>query len=543
MPTEYVVTSKYVFTSEETIDDARPMSLVISGDKIIDVSDPEQIAQKYPQLPVRDFGDNFICPGFHDAHVHFFHTAVFSSPLAWMELGENEDTLARHVGEFAKTLPEGQWAVCQGWRSYRWNPVTRPTKASLDRYMPDRPCAMCSGDGHTLWLNSEGLRRLGLDKDSVPPEGGWYDKDETGELTGVIHEAAYMELMPRIIDTLPKEKVVQAYKDQLNRMLAYGITSFCDVSLMPHPGCDFVHDEIYDQIQADGDMHCRAHLFPTLLEKTNRLEKLQAKYEGNAYLAAPGFKQFFDGVSSEHTAYLLEPYTNARFEGDRGQLTIPFEQMRSMVLAAAQKHQAVRIHVIGDGAIHAALDIFEEAYERFGEPVGGRNTLEHLENLLPSDIDRLRACHCVASCQPGHITLDPGGPERDLGPERVECMWPFKTYLEKGVLQAFGTDSPITKPDSMNVLYCAVTRQDPYTHLPEGGWTPAQKISMADALRIYTVGSARVVRREHELGTLEAGKLADFVVLNQNLLDVPAEKIQQTQVLHTFVGGEEVYSA
>ena len=201
----------------------------------------------------------------------------------------------------------------------------------------------------------------------------------------------------------------------------------------------------------------------------------------------------------------------------------------------------MRIHTIGDGAIHEALDIFEEARRRFGAPTQGRNTLEHLENLLPGDIDRLRELGVLASSQPCHITLDPGGPERDLGPERSRIMWPFATYLARGVDQAFGTDSPITPVTSMNVLYTAVTRQDPFTHEPAGGWLPGERISAADAVRIYTAGSAAAVGREDELGQIAPGMLADFIVLDRDITACDPREIQSAQVLATYVGGRQVF--
>lgn len=249
------------------------------------------------------------------------------------------------------------------------------------------------------------------------------------------------------------------------------------------------------QAASAGKLGIRAHLFPTLLDDQSRLEELQTRYANNALLSAPGFKQFFDGVSSEHTAYLTEPYTNPRFPGDQGRLTVPVERMRKLVLAAAERGHTVRIHVIGDGAIHAALDTFDEAAELYGLPPHGHNTLEHLENLLPGDIDRLRKLNVIASSQPCHITLDPGGPERDLGLERSRIMWPFATYKQRGIRQAFGTDSPITAVTSMNVLYTAITRQDPRSHWPEGGWLPSERIDAATALRNYTLGSAYARRR------------------------------------------------
>ena len=537
-----VIRSKNVFTAEDGVDTARELSIAIAGDQIALVDAPDEVLAAVPgATPVEDWGERFICPGFHDAHLHFFHTAVGSSPYMLMDMGASEAALVEHTRAFAAGLPADAWVVTQGWRDYRWDPPEHPTKASLDAAFPDRPCAMYSGDGHTLWLNSRALEALGVTRDTEPPAGGSYDRDANGELTGICHEAAAMQLLPRCLEWLGEERIAEAYADQMGRMAEQGITSICDMSLMPMPGCDFIRDDVYDKLQAQGRLGIRAHLFPTLLDDQSRLDELQARFEGNGLLSAPGFKQFFDGVSSEHTAYLTEPYTNPRFPGDRGRLTIPAERMRKLVLAAAERGKCVRIHVIGDAAIHAALDIFEEAAERYGLPTHGHNTLEHLENLLPEDIDRLRKLHVVASSQPCHITLDPGGPERDLGLERSRIMWPFATYEQRGIRQAFGTDSPITPVTSMNVLYTAVTRQDPASHWPRGGWLPSEKIGAATAVRNYTLGSAYAAGDERNLGSLVPGKYADLVVLDRNLLTVDPQEIQATKVQATYLAGKKIF--
>ena len=540
---ELIVRSKHVFTAAARggLED-RELAFAVASGRIVQVGDPDEVLAAAPAgTPVVDYGERFICPGFHDAHLHFFHTAVGGSPYMLMEMGESEADLVRKTQEFARGLPSDAWVVTQGWRDYRWTPAEHPTKRSLDAAFPDRPCVMYSGDGHTLWLNSRALEALGVTPDTEPPAGGSFDRFDNGELMGIAHEAAAMQLLPRCLEWLSEDRIARAYAEQMQRMAAQGITSICDMSLMPMEGCDFIRDDVYENLQHKGGLTLRAHLFPTLLDDQSRLESLQARYRGNDYLSAPGFKQFFDGVSSEHTAYLTEPYTNARFPGDRGHLTVPAERMRSLVLAAAERGHVVRIHVIGDGAIHAALDIFEEAAERYGLPKRGHNTLEHLENLLPEDIDRLHKLKVVASSQPCHITLDPGGPERDLGLERSRIMWPFATYERKGIVQAFGTDSPITPVTSMNVLYTAVTRQDPASHLPAGGWLPTECIGAARALRNYTLGSACAASDEGNLGSLEVGKYADFTVLDQNLLTVDPQEIQQTEVLATYLGGKLVY--
>ena len=520
---------------------AAPGAIAVKGDRIV-YAGPKDKAQSYRggHTAVRDFGASMIVPGFHDSHLHVFHSALYSSPLALNYLGTSEADYVEHLAPLAAARPHGSWILAQGWREYRWDPPTMPSKRSLDAALPDRPVALYSGDAHTLWVNSAALCALGITAHSEPPQGGSYERDGDGNLTGIIREAAAMELMPRIVSSFSDEEMRNAYRGFMDRLLANGITSVCDLSLMAHPGLDFVRDDLYAQLEERGELAIRVHMFPTLTSDMSRFEAMRRRYTG-PYLQAPGFKQFFDGVSSQHTAYLAKPYANARFEGDRGRPTIEPETMRELVLAAAQAGHAVRIHTIGDEAIHLALDIFEEARREYGSPAHGQNCLEHLENFQPADIARLRELDVLAAVQPPHITLDPGGPERDLGPDRTRWMWPFATFLDEGVKTAFGTDSPVVGVNSMDVLYAAVTRQDPHTHKPRGGWLSEERIPLADAIRAYTLGSAQAAGRAHELGTLEAGKLADFCVLDKNLLALPDDEIQSTQVIATYVGGELKY--
>ena len=545
MRIDLIIESRNVFTGTDGT--ARPAAVAIADDRIAAVGPREDVrafARETnaggPAPEVRDFGDALVVPGFHDSHLHFFHSAVYASPLATMFLGENETDCVARMQAFAERRPSG-WLLAQGWREYRWDPPVLPSKHSLDEAFPTRPVALYSGDAHTLWLNSAALAELGLTRDSVPPAGGTYDRDEAGELTGIVREAAAMELMPQIMGSFTDDEVASAYRGFFARLAENGVTSVCDMSLMAHPGLDFIRDDVHAALLERGELTARVHLFPTLLDDMCRFETMRARYTG-PYLQAPGFKQFFDGVSSQHTAWVTEPYANARVEGDCGRPTVDAAVMRSYVLAAAEQGYPVRIHTIGDAAIHAALDIFEEARAKFGPlPEGRRNCLEHLENFLPEDLDRLAELQVVAAVQPPHMTLDPGGPERDLGPERVRFMWPFRTLLDRSTVLAFGTDSPVVDVNSMDVLYRAVSRRDPGTHEPAGGWLPDERIGMAEALRAYTQGSAAAAGRRRELGTLEVGKLADLAVLDRNLLACDADDIQKTKVLATFMGGTCVF--
>lgn len=521
--------------------EAAPGALAVAGERIV-YAGPKRGAKSFcgPHTRVRDYGKSMVVAGFHDSHLHFFHSALYASPLAMNYLGTSEADYIEHLAALAATRPRGSWLLAQGWREYRWNPPTMPSRHSLDAVYPDRPVALYSGDAHTLWVNSAALAALGIGDGSEPPAGGSYDRDENGHLTGIIREAAAMELMPRIVASFTDEEMECAYRAFMETLLENGITSVCDMSLMAASGLDFVRDDLYAALEERGELAVRVHMFPTLNADMSRLAAMQRRFTGSR-LQAPGFKQFFDGVSSQHTAYLAQPYANARFEGDRGRPTVRPEDMRRLVLAAAEAGYAVRIHTIGDAAIHLALDIFEEAQKCYGAPACGQNCLEHVENFQPDDIARMAKLGILAAVQPPHITLDPGGPERDLGPERVRWMWPFATLLSEGANLAFGTDSPVVGVNSRDVLYAAVTRCDPRTHAPHGGCLPEERIPLADAIRAYTLGSARAAGRAHELGTLEAGKLADFCVLDEDLFAIPKDEIQNTHVIATYVGGELKY--
>lgn len=538
-PADLILMSSNVFDGTGAEPDAR--AVAITNNRITWIGNPNEIPDELSGEHTShiNYEDALIMPGFHDAHMHVFHSALYLSPLAERFCGENEEDAVARLAPLAARRPEGSWLLTQGWRDYLWNPPAMPTRASLDAAYPDRPVAMYSGDAHTLWLNTCALERLGITEDSTPPAGGTYDVDEEGRLTGIVREAAAMQLMPRIVSEFSQEDLLDAYRLFERHLNEQGITGVCDVSLMAMPGLDFVRDDLYDALEEAGDLTVRVTLFPTLLEEGSRLADLQKTHQGGL-IKAGGYKQFFDGVSSQHTAWVHEPYTNAHFEGDCGRPTVDPALMEALVKKASEEGQAVRIHAIGDEAIHQCLNFFERYPLRDGGQ-GQCHTLEHLENFQPEDIKRLAQLGILASVQPRHITLDPGGPERDLGPERVPYMWPFKSLDEEGATLAFGTDSPVTDICPIDAVYTAVTRRDADTHEPQEGWLPEERISLAEALRAYTQGSAKAAQREGDVGELKEGMLADIVVLSPNPFSLAPEDIQRAKVQATYTDGKLVF--
>ena len=515
--------------------------VAIRGNEIQYVGDEEMMdAYMGENTKVYDLGDKLVMPGRHDAHLHFYMSGLYASPYVHVSLTDtSEEMCVAGLAEIADSIPKDKWLIGAGWYHPLWDNPVLPTKASLDAVYPDRPVCMVSGDCHTLWFNSEGLKRVGLNRDSVAPQGGHYDYLEDGELAGTVHEAAAQALIPQIYCFDPAEED-KFYRDFIKTLNSYGITAVCDVSMMPEEGLDFIRDDIYERLLENDELTVRVSMYPTLRMDLSRAREMKEKFTGDI-LRCQGLKQFMDGVSSCHTAYLKEDYTNAEYEGDHGKATVPEAEMRRLVLNAAKNDMSVRVHTIGDQAIHVLLDYFEEAIEKYGYKPYLQHTLEHLENFQIEDIERLAKLHVLPSVQPPHALIDPEGVERDLGPVRVKDMWPFRRLIDAGCTLAFGTDSPVVDINPFNGIYNAVTRQSAFTQEPKGGWLPEEKITLAEALSSYTYGSAVAASRADKIGTLSPGKLADIAVLDRKLFGEEPEAILKTKVEMTIMDGKIVY--
>lgn len=538
-----VLKSSKIFTS--TGDEPFEGMVAIAGERIAYAGPCTAAARAWvgPDTEVVELGDAFVCPGFHDSHVHFYQSALYRSRFVAFCEGTCAQDCVDALRAVEDARPRDAFMLGYGWYHPLWDDPVLPNKDILDAVYPDRPVLLLSGDLHTLWCNSCALEKLGVTRDSVAPEGGVYQKDANGELTGIIQEAAADALLDQVNSGFTAQEEREAVRQLMRDLNANGITSMGDVA----PGTEEGPVATYEALEAEGALTVRMNIFPVLTDDLAFPRALRARLSGHAYLRAPGVKQFFDGVSSTHTAWLSEDYSNAAFPGDCGAPIAQPEDMRRMVLAAAREGFPVRIHTIGDQAIHVALDIFEEARRLYGPLPGGlKNGLEHLENFQPADIERVRDADVCANVQPPHMALDPDGIERDLGVERAAYMWPFKTYERLGITYSLGTDSPVVDINSRSVIYDAVTRRSAETGYPEDGWFTDECITAAEAVRAYTRGSAIACGRADEVGTLEAGTYADIAVLSHDIVGTEAhpidpELIKSAEVLMTIVGGKVVY--
>lgn len=532
---ELIIRSRAVFTCLEA--QPRPGIVALGGGRILYVGDEAGASELTGGgAELYDAGEGLVMPGFHDAHMHFFIAALYRSPdVSFCGDLKSQEACARRLLPAAEKVPESDWLIGTGWRHGDWKDPSLPDRRSLDGLFPHRPVCLISGDLHGLWLNGKGLERLGLSRESRPIPGGIYGRFEDGELSGFIGEAAATVLMRRVLD-LPESRLDRLYTDYMGHLNSLGLTSICDMSLTAAPGGDFVRDDVYSRLEDQGRLSLRVTMYPTLTEDLSRPLALREKHRGRL-LRCGGAKQFYDGVSSCHTAWLTQDYTDAAFPGDRGRPTVPRERMRRLVLAAVESGLPVRVHTIGDRAIHEMAGHLLEAEALCGKRPGLRHCLEHLENFLPEDIERLARSGAVASVQPPHLTLDLDTVEPILGSERVKLMWPFRSLLDAGCPLAFGSDCPVVAPDPLKAVYTAVTRRDAVSLRPPEGWNPQERISLAEALRAYTLGSAMAAGADGYLGTLEPGKLADVAVLDINPFSLPPEALLEASARLTVLNG------
>lgn len=535
MQADYIIKSNHIFSGNSK---GKFSGIVaIKDEKIVYCGSDHSVIENDAQI--LDYSEQTVLPGFIDAHAHVYMSVLQYTGEVGVISGTSEEACVQEALAYAKNSLDSEWIVTSGWYLPMWEKQVLPTKESLDKAFPNRAVAMMSGDGHTMWLNSKALEKLGITKESIPPEGGSYEKNANGELTGVLYETAGFKASIEILES-KKKNANSAYKKFLDHLAKNGVTGICDVSAMAVEGADQINSEIYKDLLERDELTARIYMFPTITDNLNRPMELRKEYS-NSFLQFAGVKQFFDGVSSTHTAYLLEPYSNAYFERDCGKPVIETTRIEKYILSAIENDMNIKLHTIGDKAIHLALDYFEKAEKIYGKKTCLHHSLEHLENIEEQDIRRLAELNIIASMQPGHALIDPEGIERDLGLERTKQMWAYRQMLDNGVTIAFGTDSPIIDTIPLLTIYYAVTRQN-VDGLPKGGWEPHQKITLAEALIAHTAGAAASCGRIEDVGTLEAGKLADIIILDKNIFEIDAKELLKTNVIRTIVNGRTIYT-
>lgn len=512
--------------------------VAVKGNRIAAVGKEMDSISQYAgdDTKIIDAGDRLVMPGFHDSHTHLILAGMYKT---YPNLGSarSEEEAAAMLKDYYDSQPGDGWVYGFNWYHVFWDKKELPRKETLDRYFPDRPVFLINAEAHGAWVNSLALEIAGVTADTPDPFGGEIARDENGEPTGFLYESAieYVAAHALIFTEEQEKTFLRKYMADAAEL---GITGVVDVQ--PYFGKDLGSLDVYTGMESDGELTVRITAAANLLGDLDEALENSKKY-CTEKVRAHMLKQFVDGVITTHTALLLEDYTDA--PGNRGTQLSELEKIDAAVQEGHKRGLWIKIHAIGDRAIRFTIDSYEKAIKTYGAN-GCRHAIEHVEMVTDSDIERFGHLGLIPSVQPEHIGLMPtweGEEYRvNIGEERAGRTWPFRSLLESAGVLAIGSDCPVVDNNPFYAIHRGVTRLHD-DGLPEGGWNPTQKLTVADILRGYTLGSAYGIGREDELGTLEEGKFADIAVIDRNLFETEPKDIRGAHVDMTIMDGKVIF--
>ncbi len=524
-----------IYTIDAALPRAQAMAIDDTNGRILAVGTNDEVRRVGGQhTHILDLKGKTVLPGFIDAHIHLLHTAHRQNQIDARN-ATSEDEVAELVRARASQTPTGHWIQGGQWDRNLWSDARFPSKASLDAAAPNHPVALSSKDGHLLWVNSQALQRANITAETPQPETGNILRDGSGEPTGVLQEEGATSRVFRLIgdsDPLMDRALIERTLLQLQ---SSGITTIHDIE-----GENSLN--LFRVLRDEGKLGVRVQMIlPRQMLPQLRTQGINN--DENDLLRIGGIKIFADGTLGSQTAAMLESFEGS--PGNYGILTIPEQEMLDNVNDATEMGLTIAIHAIGDRAAKVALDAIERAQMLMAEQgttedvhSGLRYRLEHVQLIAPQDLERMRRLGVIASIQPFHAVVDRDIAERYWG-KRYRRAYAYRTMHDMGIPLAMGSDAPVERFDPLSILYAATVRRDPTTQRPP--WLPDQALQVADALWGYTLGAAYAGAEEQHKGSLTTGKLGDAVVLREDILNVPQEKMSANGVQATILGGRIVY--
>jgi predicted amidohydrolase YtcJ len=553
-----------------TMDGAQPatQAVAVSGNRIAAVGTTAEVRRLAgPRTQVMDARRRLVLPGFNDAHVHFL-LGGFSLSSVNLRDARSPEEFVRRITAFARKTPRGRWVLGGDWDHERWPGTPLPTKEMVDAQTPDHPVFVHRLDVHMALANSRALRLAGVTRRTKSPPGGLIVRDARGEPTGLLKDAA-MTLVERVIPPRSLAEKLEAARAATRHAARLGVTSVQDMLANDDVG-------VFEALLERGELLTRIYACRTITEWQKQAEDLRHRRAGvplalacperakppcratASGLAAPvaggtptlrcdmlrlgGVKGFADGSLGSATALFFEPYTD---DPENGGLLfsemLPEGAMLRRVLGADRAGLQVLIHAIGDAANWRILELYRRVAERNG-PRDRRFRIEHAQHLRASEVPRFAAQQVIASVQPYHAIGDGCWCAARLGRDRARLTYAFRSLLDAGATLAFGSDWTVAPLNPLAGIYAAVTRRTLDGRHPRG-WIPEQKISVEEAVRAYTTGSASAEFAEHAKGTITPGKLADLVMLDRDIFQIDPAAIAGAKVVLTLVDGKVVHPA
>ena len=533
-----VLTNGHIYTVDS--DRSIAKAVAISNGRIVYVGSDEGTADYIgDNTQVVDLGGRMLMPGFQDSHIHPIMAGIEAAACDLNEL-PGLPAYRSKILEYATNNPDVPWILGGGWAMSVFGPGGAPSKSILDELVPDRPVYLSSQDGHTGWANSAALAIAGIDKNTPDPADGRIDRDPvTGEAIGSLQEGA-MSLVTDHIPPASMETRLAGLRYSVELLNSYGITGIQDAIVY--------EDDLktYAALAERGELslHVVTSLWWENLEDLSQIEKLIAlrdKYTNDA-VDARTIKVMQDGVMENYTAAMLEPYLVP--SGTRGIPMIEPEMLKTVVSQLDAAGFQVHFHAIGDAAVRQSLDAVEEALIDNGA-LGHRHHISHLQMVDPADIPRFKELDVVANFQPLWAYADEYVTELTIpfiGEARARWMYPIASVLKSGAMVAFGSDWSVSSANPFPQIETAITRKSAITDEMDA-FIPEERIDLASAIAAFTINSAFVSRREQDTGSIEVGKLADLVLLDQNLFEIDAKDISETKALVTMYEGRIVHGA
>ena len=518
-----------------TVNDKQPEAeaVAVLGNRIVAVGASKTLRKLIgPQTRVLDLQGRRVVPGFNDAHVHFFNGGA---GLASVQLrdAKSPQEFAHRLAAFAAKTPQGRWVLEGNWDHENWSPAKLPTRQLIDAVTPNHPVFVQRLDGHMALANSVALQLAGITKQTPDPPGGLIVRDEAGEPTGVLKDAA-MNAVYKVIPEPNAEEVTEAVKAAMRYAAENGVTSVQDMSA----SSDVLR--VYQQLLARDELTVRIYGHQPLSQWLRlAIVGVRAAF-GSDKLKIGGLKGFADGSLGSTTAWFFAPYLDApNTSGLASGELVDETAMQAKIVNADRAGLQVAVHAIGDKANQRILAMFAEAAKQNG-PRDRRFRIEHAQHLRPAEIKAFAAQKVIASMQPYHAIDDGRWAENRIGAERAQGTYAFRALLDAGAILAFGSDWFVAPMEPLMGIYAAVTRRTLDGKRP-AGWVPEQKITVAEAIRAYTLGSAYASFDETRKGSIEVGKLADFAVLSNDILKLNPIEIEKTRVIMTIFDGKIVY--
>ncbi|MHB1937835.1 MAG: amidohydrolase [Acidobacteriaceae bacterium] len=514
-------------------------AVAISGNRIVAVGTSQAVLRLSGKgTQVIELHGRRVVPGFNDAHVHFVSGGAALAGVQLRSAGSQAE-FRRRIAAFARTQPKGTWILNGEWDHTSWTPAAYPTHNLIDGVTPQNPVAVWRLDGHMLLANALAMRLAGVDRNTKDVPGGVIVRDPEGNPTGIFKDAA-VDLITRAIPPMTAPQITAAVLAAQTYALENGVTSVQD---LPGSTTDTTAPatlRVYQSLLHQGKLSVRISASIRLLDWQQLADRGIESRFGNDVLHLGGLKSFADGGLGAGTAWMFEPYSNA--PTNRGIASDELTQADKMcadMLGGDRAHLQLITHAIGDRANHTILDMYQRIEQEDG-PRDRRLRIEHAQHLLPADIPRFAKLHVIASMQPYHAIDDGRWAEQSIGAKRIQTSYAFRSLLDAGTVLAFGSDWPVAPMVPLMGIYAAVTRRTLDGKNP-GGWVPAQKITVQEAVHAYTIGSAYAEHDEAAKGPIEVGKLADLVVLSADIFRIDPTQIENTKVDTTVLNGKVVY--